>query len=387
MSELDLEKIREEIDEVDKNLTRLFEERMNLVIKVAKYKEERNQKIFDRDREKRVIEKNKSYLKNHEYDNSLVDFYNSLMSISRKFQAKQIFSVKDVEVFSNLENLVLNSGKIKENPKVVYQGVPGAYSEEAMISFFGKDVENLNVKEFEDVFKKLKEKDIDYGVLPIENSSTGSILEVYDFLRKYGYYIIGETSVKVDQNLLGLEGTKLDDIKEVYSHQQGLSQSEDFLKNYDWKQIPFRNTAESAKLVKTEGDKSKVAIASKRAAELYDLDIIAENINFNANNYTRFIIIGKQLEIDDNSDKVSIIFSAPHKVGSLYGALSYFAENNLNMLRIESRPVLSKSWEYFFYIDFEGNLKDESLRKAISEIEKNSTYFKLLGNYKSHIDI
>lgn len=385
MDELNLDEIRDQIDKVDESLTELFEERMDLVIKVAKYKEEKNQKIFDSDREKKVIEKNKSYLQNHEYDRSLEDFYNSLMSISRKFQAKQIFAVKESDDVSEFEMLVENAGTRKSNPLVVYQGVPGAYSEEAMVSVFGEDVRNVNVKEFEDVFKKLKEDGVDYGVLPIENSSTGSISEVYDYLREYGYYVVGETSVKVDQNLLALPGTKLEDIQEVYSHQQGLSQSEDFLKNYDWKKVPFRNTAESALLVKNEGNKHKAAIASRRAAKLYGLEIVAPSINFNTNNCTRFIVIGKDLEIDRSSNKVSIIFSAPHKAGSLYGALSYFAENNLNMLRIESRPVVAKSWEYFFYIDFEGNLKDPDLRKAIADIEKSSTYFKLLGNYKSHI--
>ncbi|MDO5708419.1 MAG: chorismate mutase, partial [Andreesenia angusta] len=346
MNDLNLDEIRKKIDSVDKDLTRLFEERMNLVIQVARYKEENDQKIFDSEREKKVIEKNKAYLSNHEYDKSLVDFYNSLMSISRRYQAKQIFSNNlDSDEYSELENLVENASTPKHNPKVVYQGVPGAYSEEAMINAFGHDVKSLNVKEFEDVFRSLKDDDIDYGVLPIENSSTGSITEVYDYLRKYGYYIVGETSVKVDQNLLVLPGTKLEDIKEVYSHQQGLSQSESYLKQFNWNQVAFRNTAESAKLVQERKDKSIAAIASRRAAELYNLEILAPSINYNSNNYTRFVIIGKRVEIDGSSNKISIIFSAPHKAGSLYGALSYFAENNLNMLRIESRPVVSKSWE------------------------------------------
>lgn len=386
MSDLNLEEIRKKIDEVDKGLTRLFEERMDLVIQVAQYKKENHQKIFDSEREKRVIEKNKAYLKDHEYDRALEAFYNGLMAVSRKFQAKQIFSSREAdEEYSALEKLIDNASTPIHNPKVVYQGVPGAYSEEAMVSIFGEEVQSTNVKEFEDVFKKLKEEDIDYGVLPIENSSTGSITEVYDFLREYGYYIVGETSIKVDQNLLALPGASLDDIKEVFSHQQGLSQSEAFLKEHDWIQTAFRNTAESAKLVSEKKDRSLAAIASRRAAHLYGLDILAPSINFNSNNSTRFIVIGKRLEIDGSSNKISIIFSAPHKAGSLYGALSYFAENNLNMLRIESRPVVGKSWEYFFYIDFEGNLRDPVLKKAVAQIEGNSTYFKLLGNYKSHI--
>lgn len=386
-ADLNLDDIRVQIDEIDEKLTALFEKRMDLVLQVAKYKEETGQKIFDSEREKKVIDKNKGYLKNKAYEKSLEDFYNDMMAISRKFQAKQIFS-SDIEDISDSEvEKIVKLAKIrKASPKVCYQGVPGAYSEEALIATFGPDTERVNVKEFEDVFKKLQEEDIDYGILPIENSSTGSISEVYDLMREYGYYVVGETSIKVDQNLLGVPGTSLEDIAEVYSHPQGLKQSEEFLKQHgDWKLVPFRNTAESAKLVSESGSKEKAAIASRRAAELYGLEVVEPSINYNNNNHTRFVIIGKNLEINDDANKVSIIFAAPHKAGALYGALSYFAENNLNMQRIESRPVIEKSWEYFFYIDFEGNLKDENLKKAIVEIERNSTYFKLLGNYKSHI--
>lgn len=384
---MNLDDIRVQIDKIDKQMTELFEERMDLVLKVAKYKEENDQKIFDSEREKKVIEKNKGYLKNQEYDKSLEDFYNDMMAVSRRFQAKQIFSnyMEDISD-SEVEKVVKSAGLRKESPTVCYQGVPGAYSEEALIATFGADTERVNVKEFEDVFQKLQDEDIDYGILPIENSSTGSISEVYDLMRDYGYYVVGETSIKVDQNLLAIPGTSLEDIKEVYSHPQGIKQSEEFLNTHkDWKRIPFRNTAESAKLVSESKSVEKAAIASRRAAELYGLDVLVPSINYNNNNHTRFVIIGKNLEINDDANKVSIIFSAPHKPGALYGALSYFAENNLNMQRIESRPVIEKSWEYFFYIDFEGNLKDENLKKAIVEIEKNSTYFKLLGNYKSHI--
>lgn len=384
---MDLDDIRLQIDEIDRKMTELFEKRMDLVIKVAKYKEENNCKIFDSERELRVIEKNKGYLKNKKYEKSLEDFYNDMMAVSRRFQAKQIFSnYAEDGTDSKLEKLVLNAKKKKDDPIVCYQGVPGAYSEEALIASFGEKAKRVNVKEFEDVFKKLRDDDIDYGILPIENSSTGSISEVYDLMRKYGYYIVGETSIKVDQNLLALKGAKLSDIKEVYSHPQGLKQSAEFLSDHkDWNLIPYSNTAKSAKLVSESNSIYKASIASKRAAEIYGLEVLVPSINYNNNNYTRFIIIGKELEINEDSNKVSIVFSAPHKPGALYGALSYFAENNLNMQRIESRPVIEKSWEYFFYIDFEGHLQDKNLRKAIVEIEKNSTYFKLLGNYKSHI--
>ena len=394
MEELDLDKIRDEIDSIDKELVRLFETRMDTVIKVAKYKEKNNQPVLDKSREQIVIDKAKSFLNDKNYEKPVEEFFVNLMAISRKLQARLIFSgnseetqkeeVKDLNNYDQLQEDIKNATSLrKENIKVCYQGVPGAFSEQALIEYFGKDIERVNVSEFEDVFKSLKNDDIDYGILPIENSSTGGISEVCDLLRKYDLYIVGEKSVIADQNLLAIKGTKLEDIKEVYSHSQGLQQSSEYLKTKkDWTLVPFRNTAESAKLIKESGDKSKAAIASKRAAELYDLEILAPSINHNNNNYTRFIVIGKNLEINDDNNKISIVFSAPHKPGALYSALSYFTENNLNMQRIESRPILEKSWEYFFYIDFEGNLKDDRVKFVVEKIKANSTYFKLLGNYK-----
>ncbi|KNF09991.1 P-protein PheA [Gottschalkia purinilytica] len=385
MNELD--DIRTRIDCIDKEITKLFEERMSKVIQVAQYKEKNNQPIFDNSREEEVIRRNKTYLKDKEYEKALEEFYKELMAISRRIQAKKIFCEHEYDNKSSSVYNIFNSIKEKkENIKVCFQGVPGAFSEQALIEYFGENTPRCNVAEFEDVFKQLKNEDVDYGILPIENSSTGGISEVCDLLRKYGFYIVGERSVKVDHNLLGIKGSKLEDIKEIYSHPQALQQSSEFLKtSSSWRLFPYRNTAESAKLVKESNRIERAAIASRKAAELYDLEIIASSINYNNNNHTRFIIIGKNLEIDEESNKVSVVMSVPHKPGALYSALNYFAENNLNMQRIESRPIIDKSWEYFFYIDFEGNLKDENLRKAIADLEKNSLYFKLLGNYKSHV--
>lgn len=394
MKELDLGKIREEIDSIDRELVRLFETRMDTVIKVARYKEQNNQPVLDKSREVLVIEKAKSFLRDDHYEKPVEEFFENLMAISRKLQAQLIFSGgrdevrEETKVEDSLE-LELSENTVNsksEDIRVCYQGVPGAFSEEALVKYFGEDTNRINVDDFEDVFKSLKDGNCDYGILPIENSSTGGVSEVCDLLRKYGLYIVGEESIKIEQNLLGLKGSSLDDLKEVYSHSQGLGQSSDFLKeNKSITPMPYRNTAESAKLISELGDKSKGAIASKRAAELYGLEVLKENINNNKNNYTRFIIIGKNLEVDEESNKISIVFSAPHKPGALYSALSHFAENNLNMQRIESRPIKEKSWEYFFYIDFEGNINDERIKYVLEKIKENSMYFKLLGNYKKTI--
>lgn len=269
--------------------------------------------------------------------------------------------------------------------KVGFQGVPGSYSEQAVHDYFGVDTATCPVRDFEDIFTALNDGKIEYGVLPIENSSTGAISQVYDLLNRYNNYIVGEVCVEINHNLLGVKGSRIEDIIEVYSHPQGFEQCSEFLKvNSEWKLIPYRNTAVSAEYVKTQGSKSMAAIASRRASELYGLDIIVENINTNYNNFTRFAVIGKSMKIDENCDKISIVLSTQHKPGCLYNVLGYFAENNLNMLKIESRPIANRPWEYFFYIDYEGNLNDEKVRCATESIEKSSCYFKLLGNYQKH---
>ncbi|QEK11769.1 chorismate mutase [Crassaminicella thermophila] len=361
----DLAKLRQTIDYIDRELIKLFEMRMETVLKIADYKKENGIPILNRDREAEVIRKNISYLKNNNFEESTEDFLNYIMEISRKIQ-KQKFDV---------ENKL----------RVGFQGVEGSFSEQALIEYFGDDVVRKNASDFQDVFVALENNEIDYGVLPIENSSTGGIAEVYDLLRKYGFYIIGEKCLKVEHHLLGIKDTKLEDIIEVYSHPQAFGQSNEFFKMHsDWKLIPYKNTAMSAKLIRDENSKMKAAVASKKAAELYGLDIIVPNINFNKSNYTRFIIIGKSLELKDEADKISVVVAIPHRAGALYSILRYFAENNLNMLKIESRPIINKSWEYFFYIDFEGNLHEKVVKDAIELIEKNSSFFQLLGNYKGH---
>ena len=274
----------------------------------------------------------------------------------------------------------------KNKPCIIgCQGVPGAFSEEALTEYFkGYTYETVYSSSFEDVLRNLEEGKVDYGILPIENSSAGSIVEVYDLIRKYHCYIVGEKTLSVKHNLLALPGTKIEDITEVYSHPQGFSQSRAFLDHHEhWRLIPYHNTAISAKYVKECKEKHKAAIASLRAAKLYGLEPIEENINFNVNNYTRFIIVKKDMTFDEHANKVSLIFSVAHESGSLYHALAHFYYNGLSLLKIESRPIHDRSWEYFFFVDLEGNLQDANLLIALGRILDQSTYFELLGNYKA----
>lgn len=265
--------------------------------------------------------------------------------------------------------------------KIGFQGVKGAFSEEALIQYFEHDVTAIPHETFEDLFIALGKDQIAYGVLPIENSSTGAVTDVYDLLNKYDCTIVGETRVKVNHHLMGIPGTSLEDIQEVYSHPQAFDQSKDYLSSYPWKLIPYYNTARSAEYVMTHQKKHIAAIGSKKAAELYHLQILTESINSNHQNTTRFIIIGKTLEHQEVHNKISVVLSTPHKAGALYHVLKHFAEHNINMLKIESRPVGHTPWEYFFYIDFEGNVENPAIKEALDHMSRDCHHFKLLGNY------
>ena len=381
---MDLSECRKEIDNIDKELVKLFEKRMNVAINVAKYKIENNLPIFNEAREVEVIKKNVDRLNNKEYSKLTENFCNHLMALSRKLQA-DIFEENNDDTISKIEDTIsVNKDKRSlNNIRIGYQGVKGSFSEEAMIKYFGENHENNNYEEFEDVFSALKNDEIDYGILPIENSYTGAITSVYDLLVKYGLYIVGEECIKIDQNLIGIKGTKINDIKEVYSHPQGFEQSKEFLSNYsNLKLIPFHNTAISAKYISELNDKSKAAIASLRAAKIYDLDIIQKEINDKDDNHTKFIIVGRKLESSKDCNKITVVFSLDDKSGTLYNLLRHFAENNINMIKIESRPSKNEPWQYLLYVDFEGNIENEDVKKAIRLIEENSEYFKLLGSYK-----
>lgn len=273
--------------------------------------------------------------------------------------------------------------KNQSNIKVGYQGVKGSFSEEAMIEFFGENQNAVSYETFEDVFIGLQRNEIDYGILPFENSCTGAITAVYDLLSKYGFYIVAEECIKIKQNLVGIKGAKLEDIEEVYSHPQGFEQSKIFLKNHEnFKLIYFYNTAISAKHISDLKDKSKAAIASTRAAKIYGLDVIEREINDNESNNTKFVIVSKRLELSKDCNKMTVTFSLDNKSGTLYNLLSYFAQNQINMVKIESRPSKNKLWEYILYVDFEGNINDKNVKNTINLIEGKSKFFKLLGCYK-----
>ena len=383
----DLSEIRESINEVDQSLAQLFEKRMELVALVAEYKIENDIPILNSEREKQVIDRALESLRDKSLSREMEIFFNELMAISREYQSRYIDGKFVAQTRGSDEAWGINALASREtkNLKIGFQGVEGSFSEEALLNYFGREAMTSSFRFFEDVFMAIDRGDVDYGILPVENSSTGSVNEVYDLLRKYGCHINGEIVLKVKQNLLGVKGASMEDIKEVYSHSQGFQQSAEFFKEHpSWKLIPYHNTALGAKLVSEAGDISRAAVASERAAAIYGLDILKENLNFNSKNYTRFVIVGKDLELDESSDKISVVLTVRHKAGSLCDVLRLFSQEGLNLLKIESRPIMDKSWEYFFHLDFEGNLQDPHVSRIMEEIRSRTTYFKILGNYRRH---
>ena len=270
-------------------------------------------------------------------------------------------------------------------PRVVYQGEPGAYSEMAAIDFFGKDVSSRGLRDFPDAFEAIRAGEADYAVLPIENSSTGAIRQVFDLLTQYECYIVGETTVHVEHNLMVIPGTKLSEIDTVYSHEQGLFQCEEFLRTYPWRRIPQEDTAGSARIVAEAGDRTKAAIGSARAAELYGLEIIARHINTNANNTTRFVVVSPRLELPEGRDKICVAITTAHHSGSLHEILTIFARHGLNLVKLESRPVQGKNWEYMFFIDFTGDLAAAGMDAVMRELIQNSYDLRFFGNFPGNL--
>lgn len=269
-----------------------------------------------------------------------------------------------------------------ENVRVVFQGVDGAYSQQALREYFGADTRSYHVDTWRDAMEAIAEGEADYAVLPIENSSAGIVSENFDLLVEYENVIIGEQIIKIDHCLLGLPRAKLSDITDVYSHPQALMQCSGYLEEHsEWERHSMKNTAGAAKRVQEEHVGNQAAIAAKITADIYHLDVLAEAIQNNKNNFTRFIIVAGRKVFRRDAAKISICFEIPHESGSLYRTLSHFIYNNLNLNKIESRPIQGKPWEYRFFIDIEGNLTDTAVQKALQGLAGDAEALKILGNY------
>lgn len=374
---MDLIELRDKLDVIDAQIVDLYEQRMELCGQVAEYKIQTGKKVFDKQREAEKIAKVKSLTHNEFNNKGIEELFEQIMAMSRKLQYQLLAKNGQFGKLPFIGVDELDTAKAR----VVFQGAEGAYSQAAMLKYFGEQVNCFHVDTFRDAMSAIDEGSADFAVLPIENSTAGIVTEIYDLLREYENYIVGEQIIKIEHCLLGVPGTKMEDIKTVYSHPQSLMQSAKYLSNHSWQQISMQNNAFAAKKVAEEQDKTQAAIAGEHAGQIYGLEVLQKGVNHSGSNSTRFIIVTNQKIFKKDAKKISLCLEVPHESGSLYHMLSHFIYNNLNMTKIESRPIEDRNWEYRFFIDFEGNLSDSAVKNALRGLRDEARSLKILGNY------
>lgn len=373
---MDLLDLRNEIDELDDELVPLLLKRMDVSRRVAEYKVANGIPVLNEKREQEVLELVAKDC--GEQGEAMKTVFSSIMDASRALQHKIIGGGKELR--DSVENAIRGESLTANGEPIACQGVDGAYSAKAANALF-PDSPIIFHKQFEDVFEAVNQNKAKFGIIPVENSTAGSVHESYDLIMKYRFYVVGAYDLKIDHCLCAKDGVDFDDIDNVYSHPQALSQCNIFLKNFDFTGINYTNTAAAAKFV-SESDKTNIAaICSESAAKKYGLKVIRKGIQNVTNNTTRFIVISKQLVIDDDAEKISLIFSAPHRTGSLYRVLGRFSMTGLNLTKLESRPVANGKFDYYFYVDILGNVQDEPTLDLLCALSDELPEFKFLGNY------
>lgn len=377
---MELSEIRQEIDRIDEQLIPLLCQRMDCSLKVAEYKAAHRMPVLNEERERQILDNVRGAGEGYHpgYGSAAALVFSSVMEASRALQHEQLTSGDGLrEQIESARRSLLPSGQAR----VVCQGVRGAYSDEAASRLF-PEAQPQFVETFGDVFQAVADGSADYGVLPVENSFAGSVNEVYDLVMKHRFTIAAAVEIKVHHCLLARQEAKREGLKVVYSIHQGLAQCAEYIAAHQFEVRQYSNTAAAAKMVAESDDLTFCAIASKKAAKIYNLKIIDENIQTVDNNCTRFIAISKQLVIPPDANKISLIFALPHVTGSLYRTLSRFAMAGLNLTKLESRPTHSGEFEYLFYLDFEGAVTDAETRDLICSLSQEMPAFSFIGNYR-----
>ena len=379
LAEDKLKELRNEADILDEKIVDLFKERMDLVTRMAKYRAE-YRLPFARDQREREILKRVSDRAGEEYEGYARLVYNTIFDVDHSAQANVLAQRSDL-----VERI---SRSIDETPKlfpkratVACQGVAGAYSHAAAERLFQlPDIQFYN--SFDDVFAAVENGDVEYGVLPIENSSYGSVVSIYNLMQHYNFYIVKSLRLRINHQLLAKPGTKLSDIKEIYSHEQAIGQCDPFLSSLKGVKVTkVGNTALAAQMV-AESDRADIAaISSRECADLYGLDILKNHIQVTDNNYTRFICISKKLEIYPGANRISLILTLPHVPCSLYHMVAKFAAIDVNLTKLESRPIPGSDFEFLFYFDLDASVYQEDLLYLLSELEASPETFVFLGCY------
>ena len=367
------------IDDVDAEILKKLEERMKLSEQAALCKRERGLPVSNPLEERKKTDKIAEMIsENMESYGRLL--YNTIVELGKDHERK--FTQDDTELVKNIKNARENTPKLfPEKAVVACQGVQGAYSQQAADRLF-KRPQIMYMKNFNGVFAAVEQGLCKYGVLPLENSTAGSVNQIYDLMLKHDFYIVRSTRLKVDHSLLVKPGTDRTDIKKIYSHEQAIMQCENYLKQFpDAKVIVCENTAESAKMV-SESDRSDVAaLASYECGMLYGLDCLEDAVQDSGSNYTRFICISRELEIYPGADKTSLMLTVSHKPGSLYNVLARFYALDINIFKLESRPIPNRDFNFMFYFDVEADVYSEEFIRMMNQTEELSQEFKYLGSY------
>ncbi len=377
---MEIEQLREQIDSIDKEMLSLFEKRMQVSTQIAEYKREKNLPVYDGRREREKIAKVAESASEGMGDYAK-NFMTELMDFSKCYQ-RQVLNQKD-ELALAIETAISNSDKmLKEGALVACQGVEGAYSQIATDRMFSSP-NIMYFNNFEGVFAAVDKGLCKYGVLPVENSTAGSVNKIYDLMMKYNFYIIKGLRLKVDHNLLVNPGVKKSEIKEIFSHEQAIAQCSEYLKQFpeDVKITVCENTAMAAQMVAKSGRMDAAALSSRFCAELYGLKILEKAVQDRDNNYTRFICISKDLQILPGADKTSVMMVIGHKPGELYKILSKFYMMGINLTKLESRPISERDFEFMFYFDLETSVYSEKFIRLMTELNERCEEFKYLGSY------
>lgn len=376
---MELVEIRNQIDLIDQELVKLFVQRMNLSAQVADYKKEHKLPIYVPAREREKLQ-NVALEAGPEMDNYTRVLYSMIFELSRSYQNKRNNASSPLHqmIVDSIEN---TPNLFPQSPMVACQGVEGAYAQIACERIF-KSPFIMYFKNFEGIFNAIEQGLCQYGILPIENSTAGSVKKVYDLMIHHNFSIVRTFRLKIDHNLMAKPGVKLQDIKEIYSHEQALNQCSQFLNEYPGiRVIPVENTAVAAKIV-SESDRNDIAaISSKSCEELYSLSRLADSIQDKGNNHTRFICISKNLEIYPGSNKTSIMMILPHKPGALYKVLARMYVLGINVIKLESRPIPDRDFEFMFYFDLETSIYSEEYVQLMCELDDLCEEFKYLGSY------
>ena len=372
-----LQEYRAQLDQIDDQIAALFKQRMETVRHVADYKKEHNTPVLNAGRERDIL-----YRVTGECGEELQEYtkilFSTLLELSRDYQEDRL-NTEESALCKQISAVAEASGQFPSRAVVACQGVEGAYSQIACTKMFALP-QIMYFGRFDGVFRAVEAGMCRYGILPIENSSAGSVTEVYDLMEKYNCKIVRSLKLKIEHCLLAKPGVNLKDVKEVVAHEQALNQCGDFLKSSGVKITVFDNNARAAKYVADSDRTDIAAIASANCADLYGLKVLSDHVSNTDHNYTRFICISKNLEIYEGANKITFVASASHRPGSLYSLIAKFATRGLNISKLESRPIPGKDFEFRFYFDVDASVRSEDTQAILSQLEKED-FFTFLGAY------